>query len=210
MMKLLIFGATGTIGRQLVEQALEQGYTVTAFARNPAKLNIQHANLKAFQGDVMDITSVEQAVQGQDAVVCVLGSGQKLTGTIRSEGTQQIIQAMEKAGIQRFICQSTLGAGDSWENLNFFWKYIMFGFLLRQVFADHQKQEGYVKQSHLDWTIIRPGAFVDGELTGKYRHGFPGNDKTSKLKISRPDVADFIIKQLTDDSYLHQTPSLSY
>ncbi|MDJ0617882.1 MAG: SDR family oxidoreductase [Calothrix sp. MO_192.B10] len=210
MMKLLIFGATGTIGRQLVEQALEQGYTVTAFARNPANLNIQHANLKFVQGDVMDITSVEQAVQGQDAVVCVLGSGQKLTGTIRSQGTQQIIQAMEKAGIQRFICQSTLGAGDSWENLNFFWKYIMFGFLLRQVFADHQRQEGYVKQSHLDWTIIRPGAFVDGERTGNYRHGFPGNDKTSQLKISRADVADFIMKQLTDDSYLHRTPGLSY
>ncbi|NEO95463.1 MAG: NAD(P)H-binding protein, partial [Moorea sp. SIO3G5] len=162
------------------------------------------------QGDVMDLPSVEKAVQGQEAVVCVLGAGQKMTGTIRSEGTQQIIQAMEKAGIRRFICQSTLGAGDSWENLNFFWKYIMFGFLLRNVFADHQRQENYVLKSGLDWTIVRPGAFVDGNRTGNYRHGFPSNDKTSKLKISRADVADFIVKQLADEKYIHKTPSLSY
>jgi putative NADH-flavin reductase len=209
-MKLLIFGSTGSIGRQLVEQALEQGHTVTAFARDPAKLDIKHTNLKVVQGDVMDFASVEKAVQGQDAVLCVLGSGGKRKGTIRSEGTQQIIRAMEKAGIQRFICQTTLGAGDSRGNLNFFWKYIMFGTILRDVFADHEKQENYVKQSRLDWTIIRPGAFVDGNRTGEYRHGFAGTDKTSKLKISRADVADFILKQLADDLYLHKTPGVSY
>jgi putative NADH-flavin reductase len=207
-MKLLIFGSTGSIGRPLVEQALEQGYTVTAFARNPAKLDIQHPNLKIIQGNVMDFASVEQTVQGQDAVLCVLGSGRK--GTIRSEGTRQIIQAMEKTGVRRLICQTTLGAGESWENLNFFWKYIMFGALLREVLADHQKQENEVMQSHLDWTIVRPGAFVDGDRTGQYRHGFPSNDKTIKLKISRADVADFLLQQLTNDSYLYKTPGVSY
>ena len=86
----------------------------------------------------------------------------------------------------------------------------MFGFLLRDVFADHERQENYVKQSRLDWTIVRPGAFVDGDRTGKYRYGFPNTDKTSKLKISRADVADFILKQLENDSYIHKTPSVSY
>ncbi|MFM2312945.1 MAG: hypothetical protein RLZZ04_2221 [Cyanobacteriota bacterium] len=86
----------------------------------------------------------------------------------------------------------------------------MFGFLLRQVFADHVLQEDYVKQSHLDWIIVRPSAFVDGNRTGEYRHGFPGTDKISKLEISRADVADFMVKQLTDDSYLHKTPAVSY
>jgi putative NADH-flavin reductase len=209
-MKLLIFGSTGSIGRQLVDQALEQGYTVTAFARNPAKLGIQHTNLKVVQGDVMDLASVEQAVQGQDAVLCVLGSSGQRKGTIRSEGTRQIIQAMEKAGVRRLICQTTLGAGDSWGNLNFFWKYIMFGAFLREVFADHERQEKEVKQSHLDWTIVRPGAFVDGNRTGNYRHGFPSTDKTAKLKISRADVADFLLQQLANDSYLYKTPSVSY
>jgi putative NADH-flavin reductase len=207
-MKLIIFGATGSIGRQLVQQALEQGYLVSAFVRDPLKLGIQHPNLKIAQGDVMNLASVEQAVQGQDAVLCSLGSGR--TGTVRSEGTRNIIQAMQQAGVRRLICQTTLGAGESWENLNFFWKYIMFGFLLREVYADHEKQEEYVKQSDLDWIIVRPGAFVDGNLTHSYRHGFPNSDRTSKLKISRADVADFMLQQLSDDVYLHKTPALSY
>ena len=209
-MKLVIFGATGSIGCQVVNQALEQGHIVTAFARNPANLNIQHPNLKRFQGDVLELSSVEQAVRGQDAVVCVLGSGKKLTGTVRSEGTKQIIRAMEQTGVRRFICQSTIGAGDSWGNLDFYWKYVMFGFILRKVFADHQLQERYVKQSNLDWTIVRPSAFVDGPRTGSYQHGFPGDYKTSTLKISRADVADFLLKQLATDTYLGKTPSLSY
>jgi putative NADH-flavin reductase len=153
---------------------------------------------------------VQQAIQGQDAVLCTLGSGQQRTGTVRSEGTRNIIRAMEQAGVRRLICQTTLGVGESWENLNFFWKYIMFGFLLRQVYADHVLQEEYVKHSHLDWIIVRPGAFVDGDLTNIYRHGFPVTDKTTKLKISRADVADFMLKQVAEDMYLHQTPALSY
>ena len=207
-MKLLIFGSTGSIGRRLVEQALEQEHLVTAFARNPAKLDIQHTNLKVVQGDVLNAAAVEQAVQGQDVVLCVIGSGRK--GTIRSEGTRQIIQAMEKVGVRRLICQTTLGAGESWENLNFFWKYIMFGAFLREAFLDHERQENEVQQSHLEWTIVRPGAFVDGDRTGNYRHGFPSTDKTTKLKISRADVADFLLKQLMDDSYLYRTPGISY
>jgi putative NADH-flavin reductase len=209
-MKLIIFGATGTVGRQVVEQALHQGHAVTAFARNPGRLESQHPQLSRIKGDVMDFETVKQAIQGHEAVVCVLGSGKKLTGTVRSEGTRQIIRAMEETGVRRLICQSTLGAGDSWGSLNFYWKYIMFGLILKNVFADHEKQEEYVRQSQLDWTIVRPGAFLDGELTGSYRHGFPGTDKTSQLKISRADIADFILKQLADTTYLHKTPSLSY
>ncbi len=209
-MKLVIFGSTGSIGSHVVEQALEQGHTVTAFVRNPDKLNVQHPNLNIFTGDVMNLALVEEAVIGHDAAICILGSGKKLSGNVRSQGTQNIIQALEKAGIKRFICQSTLGAGDSWGNLNFYWKYIMFGFILRKVFADHQIQEQYVRQSHLDWTIIRPGAFIEGDHTGKYRHGFPGSDRTSTLTISRPDVADFILKQLGDNTYLGKAANLSY
>ncbi len=209
-MKLVIFGATGSIGSKVVEQALEQGHTITAFTRNPDKLNIQHPRLNIFTGDVMNQTLVEQAVIGHDVAICVLGSGKKLTGTVRSQGTKNIIQALEKVGVRRFICQSTLGTGDSWGNLNFYWKYIMFGFILKKVFADHQIQEQYVRQSNLDWTIIRPGAFIEGKLTGQYRHGFPSSDRTSSLTISRPDVAEFILKQLTDNTYLGKAASLSY
>ncbi|MGH9338855.1 MAG: NAD(P)-dependent oxidoreductase [Acidobacteriota bacterium] len=207
-MKLIIFGSTGSVGRLLVKQALEQGHTVTAFARDLTKVDIKHNNLQVVQGDVMDLASVEKAVQGHEAVLCSLGAGRK--GTVRSEGTRNIIRAMEKAGVRRLICQSTLGVGDSRGNLSVFWKYIMFGLLLRPAYADHVSQENHVRQSRLDWTIVRPGAFTDGEHTGQYRHGFPGTDKTTKEKISRADVADFMLKQLIEGTYLHKTPGLSY
>ncbi|MDJ0659498.1 MAG: SDR family oxidoreductase [Crocosphaera sp.] len=209
-MKLVVFGATGKVGQQVVKQALEQGHDVTAFARNPLKLKIKHPKLQLFQGDVMDSARVEQALQGQDVVVCTLGSGQKLTGTVRSQGTQNIIEAMKRCRMRRLICQTTLGVGESWGSLNFYWKYVMFGLILRNVFIDHQRQEESVQNSGLDWTIIRPGAFIEGGLTGQYRHGFPGTDNTSKLKITPADVAEFILKQLVDDFYLYQAPSLSY
>jgi putative NADH-flavin reductase len=207
-MKLLIFGSTGSVGRQLVGQALQKGHFVTAFARTPAKLDVRHAHLKLVQGDVLNYDSVAEAMQNQEAVLCALGAGRQ--GRVRAEGTRHIIRAMESAGVKRLVCQTTLGAGDSRGNLNFFWKHVMFGLLLKEAYADHQVQEEYVQKSRLDWTIVRPGAFTDGPLTGTYRHGFPAADKTTRLKISRADVADFMLRQLTDAAYLKRTPGLSY
>ncbi|MGQ0542533.1 MAG: NAD(P)-dependent oxidoreductase [Blastocatellia bacterium] len=207
-MKLAIFGSTGGTGRELVKQALEHGHYVTAFARTPGKLDAKHEKLFVVQGDVLNLAAVEQAVIGQDAVICVLGAGRK--GNIRSDGTRNIILAMEKTGIRRLICQSSLGVGDSRANLNFWWKHVMFGMLLRPAYSDHVRQEEFVKQSDLDWTIVRPAAFTEGPRTGEYRHGFSASDKAVTLKISCADVADFLINQLTDDKYLRKTPGLSY
>jgi putative NADH-flavin reductase len=207
-MKIAIFGATGSVGRLAVNQALEQGHTVTASVRDPGKIETRHEDLRLIKGDVMNAAAVEQTVQGQDAVLCILGAGRK--GKIRSEGTRQIIEAMKHAGVKRLICQSSLGVGDSRGNLNFLWKYIMFGLLLRQAYADHVLQEEYVMKSDLDWTIIRPAAFTDGPRTGVYQHGFSGAAEGLTLKISRADVADFLLWQLTEDTYLHKTPGLSY
>ncbi len=207
-MKIAIFGATGSVGRKAVNQALDEGHVVTAFVRNAAKLGVQNTDLRIVEGDVADLVSVEEAVKGQEAVLCVLGAGRK--GNIRSEGTKNIITAMKNKGVRRLICQSTLGAGDSRPALNFWWKYVMFGLLLRPAYADHQRQEEFVRQSDLDWTIIRPAAFTDGPRTGKYKHGFSNDDKSLTLKISRADVAEFLVKQLTDNSYIRKTPGLSY
>ncbi|SHF10677.1 Putative NADH-flavin reductase [Fodinibius roseus] len=206
-MKLLVFGATGSIGSQIIEQALEQGHRVTAFSRSASKLDFD-PNLETVEGNVLDFDSVAEAMPDYEAVFVALGAGSK--GTVRSEGTRNIIGAMQQQGVRRLICLSTLGVGESRGNLNFFWKYIMFGLLLRKAFADHQKQEQLVKDSDLDWTIVRPGAFTDDGLTGEYKHGFPGDDKSVELKISRADVADFMLKQLHDDQYLHKTPGVSY
>lgn len=207
-MKVIIFGATGTVGRLMVDQALADGHQVTAFARRPEKLDAAHPLLTRVAGDVLDPKSVANAILGHDAVVVALGAGRK--GTVRSAGTRNVIDGMQKHSVQRLICQSTLGAGDSAQTLNFFWKHIMFGLLLKEAMADHELQERYVRESGLDWTIVRPAAFTDGNLTGAYRHGFAPTEKGLTLKISRADVADFVLKQLGDPSYMRKTPGLSY
>ena len=207
-MKVIIFGATGSIGKNLLDQSLAQGHAVTAFVRDPARLDIEHENLRIAKGDVLDQASVQQAVAGHDAVLVSIGAGRHCT--VRSEGTRNIIRAMENTGVRRLICQSTLGVGDSWNNLTALWKYLMFGFLLRPAYRDHVLQEKYVRESNLDWSIVRPAAFTDGERTVQYRHGFGSTDRTTRLKISRADVADFMLKNMSDNRYLHQTPGLSY
>jgi len=207
-MRLIIFGSTGSVGRLLVEQALQDNHLVTAFLRDPHKLPITHSNLRVVQGDVLDYKSVEKGIENQEVVICALGAGAK--GNVRAAGTKNIIRAMEKKGVKRLICQSTLGIGDSRGNLNFFWKYIMFGMLLKQAYKDHEHQEKYVMESKLDWIIVRPAAFTDGLRTGSYRHGFGPNEPGLTLKISRADVADFILQQVRNDTYLRKTAAQSY
>jgi putative NADH-flavin reductase len=149
-------------------------------------------------------------VQHQDVVCIALGSGKNRTSNIRSEGTKNIIQAMMKMNVRRLICQTTLGTGASRSNLNFFWKHIMFGWFLKQVYLDHELQEKLVRESGLDWTIVRPGAFTNGLRTGHYRHGFDSQATQLKLKISRADVADFIMKEIRRNNYLKKAPGISY
>jgi len=207
-MNVIVFGATGTIGRHLVKEALLQGHTVTAFARRPAALGASHPNLTVRAGDVLDAVTVDEAVRGHDAVLVALGAGRK--GTVRTAGTKNIVAAMSRHGMRRLICQSTLGTGDSRALLTFFWKRIMFGFLLKDAYADHEAQEDLVRNSGLDWTIVRPGAFTDGAATSVYKHGLPDPGEPLTLKISRADVAGFMLRQLTDLRYLRQSPCLSY
>ena len=116
---------------------------------------------------------------------------------------------MKQHGVDRLIVQSTLGAGDSRPALNFYWKRIMFGLLLRPAYADHQLQEEIVANSGLNWTLVRPSAFTDGPATNKYRHGFSPSVKGLALKIARADVAGFMLRQLTDRTYLRRAANLS-
>ena len=208
-MKLLVFGSTGGVGRHLVDQALAQEHDVTAFARTLAKLDLQHPHLKVHQGDVMDPPSVRQAVEGQEAVLATLGSPPHKNTNVRSDGTRHIARAMKEAGVRRLVTLSTLGVGDSWPLLNVKYKFL-FRTLLRWAFAAHERQEEYLRQSQLDWVIVRPGEFTDGEHTGVYHHGFSDPEPGLKLEISRADVADFMLKQVADDTYLHRAPAVSY
>ncbi|MRH91940.1 NAD(P)H-binding protein [Nocardia sp. SYP-A9097] len=206
-MRIAIFGATGTLGRQVVTQALAAGHEVTALTRSAANMPVTHERLRVVVGDVLDPAAVERVVLGQDAVIITLGAGRK--GGVRAAGTRTVIEAMQRSGVKRLICQSTLGTGDSAGNLNFVWKYVMFGMLLRQAFADHVQQEQYAIASDLDWTIVRPSAFTDGPATGAYRRNFGPAEPGLALKISRADIAAFLIEQLTDATYVRRTPGIS-
>lgn len=208
-MRLLIFGSTGGVGCELVRQAIVQGHAVTAFARRPAMLDTTHDSLRLVGGDVMDLAAVRNAMPGHDAVLAALGSPPWKNTDVRSEGNRQIIRAMEQQRVRRLVSLSTLGAGDSWQALPRKYR-ILFRSLLRNALAAHERQESYITQSRLDWTIVRPGAYTDGPHTGAYRSGFPFDDATITAEISRADVADFMLQQLTDDAYLHQAPGVSY
>ena len=174
-MKLLVFGATGATGHRLVELALARGHEVMAFVRNPGTLAVGHTNLEVFRGDVTDFASVAKAVRGREAVLCAIGAGARRS-TLRTEGTRNIVCAMEEAGVRRLISQSSLGVGDSRDILPFHYKYAIVPILLRHAFADHEGQEALIRRSRLDWTIVRPGNLTDGDRTGEYRHGFTAAD----------------------------------
>lgn len=207
-MRVVVFGATGTVGKLAVEQLLKEGHEVTAFARHPEKLELEDDNLHLAAGDAMDAQAVKRAVDGQDAAVITIGAGMSRKSLIRSQGTLNVIQAMQALGVRRLIVQSTLGARESWGNLNFFWKRIMFGALLRPVFLDHELQERLVEASGLDWTIVRPSAFTDEPATGDFKVGF-GADTILQLKIARADVAAFLTRQLSDPRFMRRAVGIS-
>ncbi|MEH6525953.1 MAG: SDR family oxidoreductase [Sneathiella sp.] len=209
-MKITIFGATGTIGRLLVNKALADGHTVTAFTRSPDKIKQSARHLHVINGDVLDPLAVAAAVQDQDAVICALGMPLLNKEGLRAAGTRIIVAAMEKAGVNRFVCLSGLGAGDSWDLLPWHYKYLIVPLLMHRLFKDHNAQEVYVRDSPLDWIIVRPSNFAKGESSRSYQHGFRKLDSSFKLKMAPPDIADFMLKQLASDAYLHQSPGLSY
>ncbi len=209
-MKVIVFGATGTIGHLAVENLLAAGHEVTAFARSPERLELTSDKLRRVAGDALVAQDVASAIKGHDAVIVTLGAGASRKSVIRSVGTRNVIAGMKQHSVKRLICQSTLGAHESWSNLNFFWKRIMFGALLRPVFKDYELQEELVRASGLDWTIVRPAAFTDGPATGGYKVGFGPQERDLTLKISRADIAAFLSRQLSDLTFLNRAVGISH
>jgi putative NADH-flavin reductase len=207
-MKIAIFGSIGGTGKELIKQGLELGHEVTAFARTPSKLDeFRHENLKIVQGDVFNFEDVEKAVIGQDAVLSALGNPTLKQDNTTSEGTRNIVKAMQKHGVKRFICETSLGVGDSREQAGFFFSKIIIPTLLKHAIADKEIQEQIIRESDLDWVIVRPGGLTDGPKTSKYRAGL---DKDISGKISRADVAEFMLKQLDSGDFLRKTPAICY
>ena len=206
-MKVAIFGATGKTGIEVVKQALDQGHTVTAFVRDPARLAIEDENLTFISGDVFDPVSVDQAVQGQDAVVVALGAGSDLQKTtVRTTGTINIIDSIQKNDVIRLMVVTAMGVGESWDDLSLFNKFF-FATLLRSSRTDHEAQEVAVKESGLDWTIIRPSGLTDTPRTGVYEVG--ENISAATSKIARADVADLILKELQQNMYIGKAVTIT-
>ena len=206
-MKLAVFGATGKTGLEIVKQALEGGHKVTAFVRDPARLTIENKNLSVVTGDVFDPASVAQAISGQDAAVCALGAGSDLKKTtVRAIGTINIITGMQQNNVKRLIVVTAMGVGESWDTLSGFNKFF-FATLLKSAREDHEAQEALVKESGLDWTIIRPSGLVDTPRTGVYDFGENIPAKTSK--IARADVADLILKELEQTIHIGKALTIS-
>jgi putative NADH-flavin reductase len=207
--RILVIGATGGTGQQLVRQALDRGYEVTALVRNPAKLELQHPQLRVLQGDVLDHGSVAEAVQGQDAVVSALGHRRLFVPSrVQSDGTRNVLRAMKEYGVQRFVCETALGLGRSAGRMGLFGTLLFLPVVLPIYFWDKSRQERIISESDLDWVIVRPGILTNGRKRGVYRHGENVGSYIVPGRISRADVADFMLNQLTDDTYLHKAPGL--
>lgn len=207
--RVLIIGATGGTGRQLVQQALEQGHQVTAFVRDPSRLKIEHANLRIAKGDVLDYASVEAAMRGQSVVLSALGHKRFFyPNRIQSQGMQNILRAMKSCDVPRLICETALGIGNSVGRLGLPHTFFILPLILPFYMWDKLRQEELIIASDRDWIIVRPGVLTNGEATGNYRHGPKVGSYLWPVMISRADVADFMLKQLNDDTYVGAAPGL--
>jgi putative NADH-flavin reductase len=209
--RILIVGATGGTGRQLVMQALERGYLVTVLVRDPSRLQVEHAHLTILRGDVLDGSSVEAAMRGQEAVLSALGHKQFLHPTrILSEGTRNILRAMEKHGVSRFVCLTSLGIGDSAGRMGLYYTLFVIPVVLPFYFWDKSRQERMIEKSHTEWVVVRPGVLTNADKRGRPRHGDRVGSFFMTVRISRADVADFMLDQLVSDTYLRTAPGVCW
>ena len=209
-MRVLVIGATGGTGRELVKQALAQGHQVTAFVRDPARLPIEHANLRVATGNVLDYPTVEAAMRGQDAVLSALGHRRFFyPNRIQSEGMRNILRAMKTCDVPRLICETALGIGSSVGRLGLPHTFFIMPLILGFYMWDKLRQEELIMASDRDWVIVRPGVLTSGAARGVYRHGPKVGSYLWPVTIPRADVADFMLKQLKDDAYLGMAPGIS-
>lgn len=196
-MKIIVFGATGGVGRSVVEQALEQGYEVTAFVRTPDKLKVTGDKLTVVQGDAFHVEQVSAAIAGHEAVVSCLGSnqGMKKSDDLRTMA-KNIVAGMQQHGIKRIVYTASAGINDELPGIG---GKLMMG-VLKQVLIDHRAAVDAIQQAGLTYTVVRPMGLTNDSFSGQYRESeksVPGKSKT----IPRADVAHFILKALGDARY---------
>ncbi|MEM9134225.1 MAG: SDR family oxidoreductase [Actinomycetota bacterium] len=202
VVRVVVFGATGKTGSHVCRVAVEQGHQVTAFGRSVERLD--HAGLDIHKGDVFDADSVAEAVVAHEgAIVCLGSTGLRDTSTL-STGTKAVVDAMVEHDAERLVVMSAAGVGESWQQIPLSSK-VLFRTMLRRVFADHEAQEAVVRQSPLDWTIVRPAVLKDDPGTGSY----VATNSGSITKITRADVAACLVDQLDKPDFSRQSISVT-
>jgi uncharacterized protein YbjT (DUF2867 family) len=209
-MKVLILGASRGTGAEATRTALEHGHEVTAFARSPQKLLLEHPKLTKMRGDFHQRESVDTAVRGHDAVIVTASStnlrGFKENPTYFSQGTGYAIEAMKAHGVRRLVVLSAFGTGESRRLANFFLDKVVISFLLKVPYQDHERQEKLVRESGLDWVIARPGRLTRGPARKRYVKKTAVEPVPSS--ISRADVADFLVTAIEVDTWLGEAVQL--
>jgi putative NADH-flavin reductase len=209
-MNLLIIGASRGIGLELLRQSLPAGHVVTALARHFQELPHRPDQLRVVTGDTLDESEVREAMAGQDAVCLTIGVGvTRKPVTVFSRGTQNVLAAMAGHGVRRLLCITGIGAGDSKGHGGFLYDRIFQPLLLKPIYEDKDRQEALIKASDTDWTIVRPGFLTNGPLTREYRVITDISGVTAG-RISRADVAHFLLAELAGNRYLGQTLLLTY
>lgn len=211
MEKIMVFGATGGTGKLAVKQALQAGHQVTVLVRNPDAFTIRHPNLEIIKGDVFQPLTFENAIKEKDVVVSCLGIQKREPTTVYSEGINNITNAMQKTGVNRIICISA-GAVIVPPKSSFLLKFITKNILQRlfkHIYRDMLLMEKELIESNLNWTIIRAPWLRDTKYTGKYRSSITEHLQNPS-KISRADLADYIVKHLTDRNTFRARIEISY
>jgi uncharacterized protein YbjT (DUF2867 family) len=209
-MRITVFGATGGTGRRLVEQAIAEGNEVVAYVRNPSKLDMENEHLTVVQGELTDEELIEKAVKGVDAVISLLGPRGGSKSKPLTHGIQNIIAAMKKQGVRRLVITSTLSAKDPNDLPDFKTKSLvnLVKVTMHDAYEDIVSTAETVRNSDLDWTIVRLTMLNNKPKSGKVRAGYVGRGDVGTW-ISRADVADFMLKQVQDTKYLRQAPAIT-
>lgn len=208
-MRVLIIGASQGIGLETTRHALETGYQLRAFARSANAIGLTNQHLEKARGDALITHDVEAALIGVNVVIQTVGIGLAdlfRPVTLFSDATQVLLAAMCAHGVKRLICVTGFGAGDSRSSINCL-QQVPFQVVFGRAYEDKSQQERLIKESALDWTIARPGVLTGGPRTGHYKILSEASQWRNGF-ISRSDVADFLVRQIEDQAFLHKTPVL--
>lgn len=207
-MNITIFGAAGGIGRFAVKHAVEHGYKVTAYVRNPEKLKQYKDQISIITGELNDYDSMYNAVKGSDAVVWCVGINmkRKYDNMYSLEGHKVLIEVMHNCNVKRLIDWATPSIPFYKDKKSFI---TTIPGILAGIFLTQAKKEMYeicrlIENSDLDWTIVRFIAPTNQPYTGNIKAGF--GDIKMNMRISREDIASFMIKQITDKEYIKSMP----